>query len=208
MKQRINLYQPSLQPVPQLYALAGLLRAGLVVIALLAAGAGMLQFQLQQQQQQHDKITLAVQQKSEELTNLQQALDNRQPEQALLRQAEQLNLEISQKQRLLQYLHADQQALRPQFAAVMQHLSKQDLPQFWLRSFRLGKQGIEFDGVTRDAAQVPRWLQRLGQSPYFSGQHFSSVGLQPLQQDYLQFHVSSVASSHLLPPAQSAEMQK
>ena len=202
MKQRINLYQPSLQPVQHRYALAGLVRNCVIIVVLFALGVGGLQFQLQQQQRQLASMNQAVQQKTEELTNLQQALDNRQPEQSLVLQVEQLNTEISQKQQLLQYLTTDQQASRPAFAAVMQQLSEQDLPQFWLRSFRLGKQGIEFDGVTRDAALVPRWLQQLGQSAYFSGQHFSSVGLQPLQQDYLQFHVSSVASS------QSAEMPK
>lgn len=191
MKQRINLYQPALQPVPQRFALPLLLRSCSLVLLAIVAIAGTLQYQLQQQQQQTSKIQAAVQQKSEELANLQQALDNRQPEQALQQQVEQLNTELAQKQQLLQYLTADQQAQPPQYAAVLQQLSAQDLPQFWLRSFRLGKAGVEFDGVTRDAALVPQWLRQLGQSPQFSGQQFSTVSFQPLTQDYLQFRVSS-----------------
>jgi hypothetical protein len=191
LKQRINLYQPALQPVPQRFALPALLRSCSLVLLVIAGITGALQFQLQQQQQQSRKIQTAVQQKSEELANLQQALENRQPEQSLLRQAEQLNAEILQKQQLLQYLTADQQTQPPQYAAVLQQLSAQDLPQFWLRSFRLGKAGVEFDGVTRDAALVPQWLRQLGQSPQFSGQQFSVVSFQPLSQDYLQFRVSS-----------------
>ena len=191
MKQRINLYQPALQPVPQRFALPALLRSCSLVLLVIAGITGALQFQLQQQQQQSKKIQTAVQQKSEELANLQKALENRQPEQSLLRQAEQLNAEILQKQQLLQYLTADQQTQPPQYAAVLQQLSAQDLPQFWLRSFRLGKAGVEFDGVTRDAALVPQWLRQLGQSPQFSGQQFSAVSFQPLSQDYLQFRVSS-----------------
>ncbi len=191
MKQRINLYQAGLQPVPQRFALPTLLRSCALVLLVIAGTAGTLQYQLQHQQLQTNKIQTAVQQKSEELANLQQALDNRQPEQALLQQVEQLNTEIGQKQQLLQYLTADQQAQPPQYAAVLQQLSAQDLPQFWLRSFRLGKAGVEFDGVTRDAALVPQWLRRLGQSPQFSGQQFSAVSFQPLAQDYLQFRVSS-----------------
>ena len=195
MKQRINLYQPSLHPIPQVYALAGLLRAVVIVLIALSAVAATLQFQLQQQQEQRLMMAAAVQKKSEELANLQLALDSRQPEKNLQVQVEQLSVEIGQKQQLLQYLTADQQASRPHYAAVMQQLSEQDLPQFWLRSFRFGVEGIEFDGVARDAAQVPQWLRRLGQHPYFSGQHFSSVDLKPLQQDYLQFHVSSVVDA-------------
>jgi exonuclease VII large subunit len=191
LKQRINLYQPALQPVPQRFALPALLRSCSLVLLVIAGITGALQFQLQQQQQQSKKIQTAVQQKSEELANLQKALENRQPEQSLLRQAEQLNAEILQKQQLLQYLTADQQTQPPQYAAVLQQLSAQDLPQFWLRSFRLGKAGVEFDGVTRDAALVPQWLRQLGQSPQFSGQQFSAVSFQPLSQDYLQFRVSS-----------------
>ncbi len=195
MKQRINLYQPVLQPVPQRFALPLLLRSCTAVLLVIAAVAGTLKYQWQQQQLQMNQIQTAVQQKSEELANLQQALDNRQPEQNLLQQAEHINTEIAQKQQLLQYLTADQQTQPPQFAAVMQQLSTQDLPQFWLRSFRLGKAGVEFEGVTRDAAQVPRWLKQLGQSPQFAGQQFSSVALQPLPQDYLLFRVSSIAST-------------
>lgn len=193
MKQRINLYQPALQPVPQRYALPALLKSCGIVILLLVALATQLQYQWRQQQQQTEKVRAAVQLKSEELANLQQALENRQPEAALLKQAEQLNTEIGQKQQLLQYLTADQQSLQPHYAAVMQQLSAQDLPQFWLRSFRLGKAGVEFVGVTRDAAAVPYWLKQLGQSPQFSGQQFSAVQLQPLSQNYLQFKVSSNA---------------
>lgn len=191
MKQRINLYQSALQPVPQRFALPTLVRSCSLVLLVIAGVAGTFQYQLQQQQLQTNKIQAAVQQKSEELANLQQALDNRQPEQALLQQVEQLNTEIAQKQQLLQYLTADQQAQPPQYAAVLQQLSAQDLPQFWLRSFRLGKAGVEFDGVTRNAALVPQWLRQLGQSPQFSGQQFSAVSFQPLSQDYLQFRVSS-----------------
>lgn len=194
MKQRINLYQPSLQPVPQRFALPLLVRSCSLVLLVIVAVAGTLNYQLQQQQQQTQKIQIAVQQKSEELANLQQALENRQPEQNLVQQAEQLNTEIAQKQQLLQYLTADQQAQAPRFAAAMQQLSAQDLPQFWLRSFKIGKAGVEFDGVTRDAASVPHWLQKLGQSPEFNGQQFSSIVLQPLSQDYLEFRVSSTTA--------------
>ena len=195
MKQRINLYQSALQPVPQRFGLPLLVRSCSLLLLLIAAATATLQYQLQQQQQQTQKTQAAVQQKSEELANLQQALDNRQPEQALLQQVEQLNTEIAQKQQLLQYLTADQQVQPPQYAAVLQQLSAQDLPQFWLRSFRLGKAGVEFDGVTRDAALVPQWLRQLGQSPQFSGQHFSTVSFQPLPRDYLQFRVSSFDAS-------------
>ncbi len=194
MKQRINLYQPALQPQPQHYALSGLLRivggCGLAIVA----GIAVLQYQLQQQQQQLSGITSAVNLKSTELGNLQQALDNRQPDQVLQLQASQLSQDIAQKQQLLQYLTADQRDNRPRFAAVLQHLSAEDLPQFWLNSFRFGQRGISFQGVTGDAALVPVWLQRLGQTPYFSGQQFSSVGLQPLKDQYLQFQVSSLQS--------------
>lgn len=191
MKQRINLYQPVLQPVPQRFALPALLSGCGVVILLLVAVTVQLQYQLQQLQQQTDKINAAVQLKTEELTNLQLALDNRQPAADLQKQAEQLNQELAQKQQLLQYLTVDQQASAPHYAEVMQQLSTLDLPQFWLRSFRLGQAGVEFVGVTQDAAAVPFWLKKLGQSPQFSGQQFSAVQLQPLPQNYLQFRVSS-----------------
>ncbi len=195
MKQRINLYQPSLQPQPQHYAMGGLARAATVLLLLLIAAAAGLQFERQTQQQQLVQMTGAVNQKSVELGNLQQALDNRQPDQTLVQQAAQLQRDIAQKQQLLQYLTADQQASRPRFAAVLHHLSAEDLPEFWLNQFRLGQRGLMFQGVTRDAAQVPHWLQRLGQHAYFRGQQFSSVGLQPFNAGYLQFSVSSLADT-------------
>ena len=189
MKQRINLYQPSLHPVRHRYPLSALLSAALGIGLVVAGGAGWLSWQQQQAQSKLQQAQQIQQQKTEALSNLQQALTQRAPKVELSRQLTELQQELQQKQQLLQYLSADQQR-RPQFAAVLQSLAAQDLPQFWLQSFSLGQRGVAFSGVSRDAADLPRWLVLLSREPYFQGRQLSTLELSPLAEGYLQFRVA------------------
>jgi Tfp pilus assembly protein PilN len=97
----------------------------------------------------------------------------------------------NQKQQLLQMLEQTANEPRPQFFLVMRDLAAADRSGFWLTQFRLGAQEIRFHGVTRDARQLPGWLQQLGQNPYLRQRSFARVQLEPASGPFLQFEVSS-----------------
>lgn len=193
MKLSVNLYQPQLRPQPQHYRLTSLLRLSALVLVLVLVMQLVLQWHTNQLQRQVTQQHQLVRAKTSELENLQQAVANQQPDVSLRQALQQITRLNSQKQQLLQLLEHTASEHRPEFFLVMQDLAAADRSGFWLTRFRLGAQEIRFSGVTRDATQLPGWLQQLGQNPYLRQRSFSQVRLEPASGNYLQFEVSSIA---------------
>lgn len=191
MKLSVNLYQPQLQPQPQHYRLSSLLRLAALMLVLVLIAQLVLQWQTNQLQRQLAQQQQLVSAKTTELENLQQALANQQPDPGLQQSLQQLGQSNNQKQQLLQMLEHTANEPRPQFFLVMRDLAAADRSGFWLTQFRLGAQEIRFHGVTRDAAQLPGWLQQLGQNPYLRQRSFAQIKLEPASEAFLQFEVSS-----------------
>lgn len=191
MKLSVNLYQPQLQPQPQHYRLSSLLRLAALMLVLVLIAQLVLQWQTTQLQRQLARQQQLVGAKTTELENLQQALANQQPDPSLQQSLQQLSQLNNQKQQLLQMLEHTANEPRPQFFLVMRDLAAADKSGFWLTQFRLGAHEIRFYGVTRDAAQLPGWLQQLGQNPYLRQRSFAQIKLEPASGAFLQFEVSS-----------------
>lgn len=212
MKLRVNLYQAALKP--RLEKMTFNQSAWLMALALVCITfAGLWSYQqLLQQRQQADAIGKQVQSKLKELEIYQQSLAGRQPAAQLQQQAAQLQQSIAQKQQLLSYLKQEISQTPPHYSQVMSHLAAIDLPGIWLTSFQLGLQQ-QFQGVVKNSALLPQWLQALGKNDLLQGQSFDAVKLQPLTQvPYLSFEVSArpvaVPDEQLLqapevPPAQA-----
>lgn len=194
MKRSVNLYQPVLRPQPTQYQLTTLLQwLGICSVILLSLFA-VLQWQLQQ-----SKAVMARQQQlitasSAALENLQQALTQRQPDDALVQQLQQLQSMNQQKRQLLTLLQQSAAEPRPRFSVLFSDLAAADQAGFWLVAFRLSQQDIRFEGISRDARQLPIWLAQMGQNEFLRQRSFQTVSLQSAADGYLQFAVASTAA--------------
>lgn len=203
MKQRVNLYVTELQPtvlraslqrVMTSFALVGVLLLLATVYLMLQTKGLSKQLALQQQ-------TMAA--KTTELTNLQQALTQRQPDAALQQKLANLQQSNARKESLLNYLQQDFSTKTQGYAEVMAALAALDPTGLWLTHFSLGAEGNRFEGVTANPVLVPLWLKSLGQVPALQGQQFSEVAVTPTQhKGYLQFSVTSGEQSSVNKDAQ------
>lgn len=203
MKQRVNLYVTELQPtviraslqrVMTSFALVGVLLLLATVYLMLQTKGLSKQLALQQQ-------TMAA--KTTELTNLQQALTQRQPDAALQQKLANLQQSNARKESLLNYLQQDLSTKTQGYAEVMAALAALDPTGLWLTHFSLGAEGNRFEGVTANPVLVPLWLKSLGQVPALQGQQFSEVAVTPTQRKgYLQFSVTSGEQSSVNKDAQ------
>ena len=203
MKQRVNLYVTELQPtviraslqrVMTSFALVGVLLLLATVYLMLQTKGLSKQLALQQQ-------TMAA--KTTELTNLQQALTQRQPDAALQQKLANLQQSNARKESLLNYLQQDLSTKTQGYAEVMAALAALDPTGLWLTHFSLGAEGNRFEGVTANPVLVPLWLKSLGQVPALQGQQFSEVAVTPTQhKGYLQFSVTSGEQSSVNKDAQ------
>ncbi|MDP5142591.1 PilN domain-containing protein [Rheinheimera baltica] len=181
MKQHVNLYRAVLYPVYERFGLSRLVASWLVLVAALI-GAGLwiahqqqqLQTALAQQQQQN---TLQQQ----EISLYQQALTQRQPSAELVKQYQDIERRVAQKQQLLSFLAEQQMQASQIYSPVMQHLNKVDRPELWLTSFSLQQQYSSFNGIALRPDSVPLWLEDLRQLSYFHGQRFRQVTMQQVQ---------------------------
>lgn len=191
MKTTVNLYQPSLMPQPQHYRFSSLLRLFVVILLILCALQLLLYWQSRQVQQQLIQQQQHINTKTSELDNLQQALANQQPDLNLQQKLQQLTTSNQQRQQLLQLLQHNSDEARPVFSQVMLDLARADRSGFWLTQFRLGAAQVSFRGVTREASQLPDWLQQIGQNAYLRQRSFAQVKLVPANDGYIAFEVNS-----------------
>jgi len=193
MKRSVNLYQAALQIPPDRYRLSTLLHWLSLCLLIALMLFGWLQWQIERTaaatQQQQQLINAS----SDVLEQLQQSLAQRQPDAALTEQLQQLQANNQQKQLLHQLLQQTAAEPRPRFSLLLTDLANADLPGFWLVGFRLSEQDIRFQGITRDASQLPGWLQRLGQNEFLRQRSFGKVAVQPATAEYWQFEVASMA---------------
>lgn len=178
IKQRVNLYQPSLFVQRQRLTLARLMLAWLALIAVVIA----VLLVLQQQQQQQSAIVADRQQQlqtmQQELSLYQQALTQRQPSPALQKQHQLLQHSVLQKQNLLSYLSGQQQQSSLFYSPVLQHLQQINRSELWLTAFSLQQQHSSFAGIALKPEAVPQWLADLRRLEYFRGQRFSQISMQ------------------------------
>jgi hypothetical protein len=193
MKQRINLYQTSLQPIKETLALSSLLASmSLVLLTSLVLWAG-LQWQQRQQLQLNTQVEQQLIRQQEQLGLLQQALLQRQPANALISERDQIKRRVEQQIALQQYLVTQQVQVEYAYSAVLQQFTVVDINSVWLTHFILRPDSSELQGLTTVPAAVPGWLESLRNVGYFKGQRFSELRLLQLpEQQAVQFQLIAV----------------
>ena len=177
IKQRVNLYQTRLQPVREKLSLQRLVVSCAVLMALIVSGWVMLSQQQQQASAALAAVELQLQTQLQQTDLYQQALAQRKPDEALVKQHQQAEYAVAQKQQLLSYLAQQQQQASQFYSPVLAHLQRVDLPELWLTQFTLRQGNSNFSGVTLQPASITLWLEGLQQLAYFKGQRFSQVSM-------------------------------
>ncbi|MEK1906195.1 MAG: PilN domain-containing protein [Pseudomonas sp.] len=193
--QNLNLYQivrPS-RSGPQRKQMLGLL--AVLVLACLLHGAWQ-GWQLHNASQQLQQTELKAQEQETRLaavkaSYVEPTLDPRLPTELAGREAQ--NREL---QRLINYLGVLAGQQRSGFVAPLQALSAQH-PQsgLWLSGIELGEGGsqMRLQGISQQQEDLPRYLERLGQSPVFKGREFARFDVQRGDDQLLHFDLSSRA---------------
>lgn len=177
LKQRVNLYQPRLHPVRERLSLQRLAGCVGALVGLVLLGWLLLSQQYQQATEELAQSELQLQRQLQQTDLYQQALAQRKPDEALVKQHQQAEYAVTQKQQLLSYLAEQQQQASQFYSPVLQHLQQVDLAELWLTSFTLQQGRSSFSGITLQPASITLWLEGLQQLTYFKGQRFSQVSM-------------------------------
>lgn len=191
--QNLNLYQVERQQRSGPQRMQMLVLLGVLLFACLLHGAwqawqlhaaGELLHQAEQSAQEKETLLAAA-----KASYVEPTLDTSLPAKLMVQEAE--NREL---QRLITYLGVLAGQQRSGFVAPLQALSAQH-PQggLWLSGIALGEGGsqMRLQGISQHQEDLPRYLERLGQSPVFRGREFARFDVQRGDDQLLHFDLSS-----------------
>ncbi len=174
MMQQINLYQPLFRKQQKIFSAVTMLQAAAMVavgmLAFFAYGIWQthaLTAQAEQAQKQRDEAAKRV-------AELARLYPQRSKDTALEQQVETLRNQVRVKQQVLAKLADRHEGNLHGFAAQLEGLARQRLPQLWLTRVGIthGGQSLELDGSALVPEEVPQYLQRLATETAFGGTEF------------------------------------
>lgn len=191
MKIRVNLYHPEFHPKLRLLSLH-------IVIAcwiFTAVFCSLLYFYLASEQDnlktEFTQIERHKLQQETLIKELQKAVDNQEVDPLLLQQIEQLQQLLTLKKRVLNELSGQANIESHGFSKLMLDLAEHNPSGLWLTHVNLNGINVLMEGATNDSALVPKWLNSLGKTDYFSGQEFANTHLYLDSEEQLNFTIST-----------------
>jgi len=197
VNQNINLYQPIFRRQRKVFSaetmliMLALLILGLALITVWSQWryAGMSERVAQLQDQESEALA--------RLASLEETLPARQESPALRRAVEASEAERAVKERALTVLEDGELGQQQGFSRYLEALGRQRIDPVWLTHISLeeGGQQIGLRGRTRQAEQVPIYLQRLSNEPSYEGTDFRTMRMDRRELDeggsVLEFRLST-----------------
>lgn len=194
MIQQVNLYTSELRPRQQRLSAARALGIAVVLILVIAGYAAWLSHERRQLAQE---VTGTEQQNvrlDEAVASLSEAVERRQPDPELEAALQRISEILARRQRLLERVEGLVVSPGQGFSPQMAGLARQIPENVWLTGIVLEAQPqrIQIEGRTRTSAQVPLYLEQLGQAPAFTGRTFGVFRLdRPDEGNWVEFFVAS-----------------
>ncbi|MBD3639903.1 MAG: PilN domain-containing protein [Marinobacter sp.] len=194
MIQQVNLYTSELRPRQQRLSATralGVVVALILVIAGYGAWLNQEQHQLAQQVRELEAQNARL---DEAVASLSDAVERRQPDPELEAALQRISESLARRQRLLERVEGLAVSPGKGFSPQMAALARQIPENVWLTGIVLEAepQRIQIEGRTRAMAQVPLYLEQLGEAPAFTGRTFGVFRLdRPDEGNWVDFFVAS-----------------
>ncbi|WP_339877877.1 PilN domain-containing protein [Pseudidiomarina gelatinasegens] len=199
MKHLANLYLSELQPSREKLTFNRVMgaTASLLVVAVVL-GISMHLWASQQQintQRAAHALSQAQQKLAAKQQQLRAAMNNPDVEQRI----EQTELQLGQRQRLLQQMQQITESGQVSFATLLNELAQADVEAIWLQRILVANSELTLQGKTANASALPVWLASFSNYPSLSGRQFGVFELRDnASSGVLDFTVGSLQHSSLL----------
>ncbi len=131
------------------------------------------------------------------LTQLETRHADYKPSPQLMTKLDRLSQELNGKRFLSQHLKGNAVPQEKKYSQVMLDLGRLHSNELWVTKMRFDEEGVFLKGFALDALAVPKWLNGLQQSPYFSGKSFALMNLKNEKQNLITFEINTVAKVEL-----------
>lgn len=196
-KTRVNLYLPSMRPIKEKLPLSLMVSSWVMGLALASLVTLYLHLEHVELASQVKQSTIELDVSQKELTQLEARHADYKPSPQLMTKLDRLSQELNGKRFLSQHLKGKAAPLEQQYSEVMLDLGRLHNDNLWVTKMRFDEQGVFLKGFALDALAVPKWLNGLQESAFFSGKSFALMNLKNEKQDLIEFEINTVVEEQM-----------
>lgn len=196
--QQVNLYQPILRKEEKVFSARTLMIGNLLILTGLVllflyslVLSDRMRSQLQHVQTQRDTQV-------KDLATLSARYPAKSKDSSIQLRIAQARQELQHKQKLFTTVGKLGIDTQQNYSTQLSALARQDVPQLWLHRITLQQgRNLALQGSALQAAEIPRYLQRLANEKIFSGIDFHSAVIQRVsaESDQVEFSLKTAAQS-------------
>lgn len=190
MKSRINFYQQEFAPQLDLLSLSSVGVAWGALCTLIALVWATTSWVVADKQEQLSKLVADNQHMQSRVDAMQAELAQRKPDPDLTRQVTALQQTLEHQQRLLSEIDARNIIRQSGFTQLLSDLASQSKSDLWLNTIEVSEHAMLLQGELSDPKAMPQWLNRLADTPSFSGRTFDTARVYR-DEDGLKFELNA-----------------
>lgn len=199
MKQIANLYVLELRPKHETLTFKRVMTAVAAVLVLGVFGSVAMTLWANQTENNTQRMAHNLSQSQQQLIAKQAELRAAMNDAKVAQQIEQIELDLAQRQRLLQQMQNVTQTQAASFADVLDDLARADTDAIWLHRILISNGQLTLQGKTASASALPLWLASFSDYDTLSGRQFGVFELRDVNTSgVLDFTVGSLQHSSLL----------
>ncbi len=190
-KLRVNLFSESLLP-PKLRLSFARLCQGILGLFVLMLVINIISYvRVSNLVDQKNALSLVKQEKTQTKDRLEQQVFNKKASANLVAEVEMLSQQIELKHRLLGELGNLEQMTSFGYSSLLTDLATVATDKVWLQRIHVSDGRFEFDGFSREPANIPVWVERLKHVETLKGQSFSTLTMNRGEDKPLAFTLRS-----------------
>lgn len=194
-KTEINLLQPELLPAKALVTLNRVVFVWLLLLVAMMSWHQYATYQLAQAKQTQQTLHLDNKNKTQLIKELQQEIKLRKKDPALEAKLATLQVIMRNKQLLHARLTDPEQTYVAGFANAMTELAQHHHKDISLQQVIISGEHLQFSGVARKPAAIPKWLSGFEQSDVLAGKQFEHFHIYENEHKLTEFAIGSSLSS-------------
>ena len=196
MKLRVNLYQPEFHPKLELMSIGAVFSLFGFLILLICGVYAYLSVDGAQKQQALAAVDEQIEMRNALISDLNRQLSQQQEDPQLLAEFSTRQTILEDKERIKAALKDREVLKSASFALLLRELAQQDEQNLWLTHIEVTESSMRLSGEALRPEAVPRWVNRLAQTQYFSGKSFDEAQLNRDEQS-LTFNLITSRQEHL-----------
>lgn len=181
---QINLYLEMYRPPKVHFSLRQMGTAALGVLLLLALLSYLMWHTTSELELQQQQLQAEIDAKKARNADMARKFPPKQSNPQYATDLQQQRQMVAYRQQLLRALQQHtEEPLRHPYSEYLAALARQDMESVWLTNIAIssGSQSIQLEGMALNAADIPRYIQKLNQEKSYRGTSFGSVTMQKVE---------------------------